>query len=162
MIELRSYSLPCGCVVEMLLDDAGRQISEHWRLFCSREHMQASSVTELTDEQIDAMEAGEEMDWAVAAVVGLRMIPMEEGPSEQHPYPWISRRKVTRPRPSKDWKDAMFAAERFGLFDVEHRCELTCNHGEWIVSSELREPVASSRSGPLVICRAILKLANRR
>lgn len=78
--------------------------------------------------------------------------------------------------PSTDWNDAMFAAERFGLFGDGHYCALSKDDGWYCIlpMSELDAPghelngaglwwpgtplVARDVSGPLAICRAILKL----
>lgn len=63
--------------------------------------------------------------------------------------------------PSTDWNDAMFAAEKAGLWDWN--VALRCADGTWVVDSidqwgSLYCDEAKSESGPLCICQAILKL----
>lgn len=108
----------------------------------------------MTDEQIDAMEAGLEMDCAVdEAVYGPDAVGV--------PYR----------KPSTDWADAMFAAEHFGLFDT-----ILDGHGYGLLLRrspdgwQVLHPrffdgrgdvLTMADTGPLAICRAILKLANQ-
>lgn len=72
-------------------------------------------------------------------------------------------------RPSVDWNDAMFAAERFGLFkspDESNRISMTLGHDgqQWSVQECYEPPLSfigiKAPTGPLVICRAILKLSS--
>lgn len=99
----------------------------------------------LTDEQIDAMEAGPEMDRAVNEAAGIA----------------VENWSV----PSNDWTHAMFAAERFGLFEIVggNGYVLDCVRGEWRVScwASPAIPTNTPVPGPLAICRAILKLARK-
>lgn len=140
----------------------------------------------MTDEQIDAMQAGPEIDRAVAAVCFdvYRLTPdvdplIKTAPcvldvhkhslSKQHPL-WLipSREGEHRPfAPSEDWNDAMFAAERFGLFN---RAGVSLSRGDWYGEIDIERVVwritqyestliSHADSGPLAICSAILKLA---
>lgn len=119
----------------------------------------------MTTQQIEAMEAGPEMDIAIiealVAASGERL--------ELH-----TPRTANEFRPSTDWSDAMFAAEKFGLFDNYKFSQcLTCSTPHsWTVSTGPHgdtEPAgvasgffANAETGPLAICRAILKLARDR
>lgn len=98
----------------------------------------------MTDAQIDAMQAGSEMDAAVLGAIQLSSL-------RHHNL-----------RPSSNWSDAMFAAEEFGLFDrhVFGRDNVYC---VWEINgpNEAVFAVATGATGPLAICRAILKLARR-
>lgn len=74
----------------------------------------------------------------------------------------LSQSSKSFPSPSTNWSDAMLAAERFGLLDGVR--VLTCDRGSWQVwkidqFGQVEGPVlASAATGPLAICRAILKL----
>lgn len=63
--------------------------------------------------------------------------------------------------PSTDWRDAMIAAERFGLFEYRgDRFYLTHAQGQWYVSGMFHGCPNSvyDPSGPMAICRAIIAL----
>lgn len=102
----------------------------------------------MSDTEIDAMEAGSEMDDAIYRIVadieGIGLPPAI--------------------CPSTDWNDAMFAAETFGLLK-SHRLGISSLDGLW----ELKyyehysgnERRAAAPTGPLAICRAILKLSRK-
>lgn len=141
----------------------------------------------LTDEQIDAMQWGcdidsmvasavfDEFDWNVEArddggtwIRVKKHIPTLNMGVLEYMMPFI---------PSLDWNDAMFAAEKFGLFDTEkHGHTMTysdlsdCGSGDkrrWFIADYESEDIGDQGSswptgaptGPLAICRAILKLA---
>lgn len=113
----------------------------------------------MTAEQIDAMEAGPEMDAAVGEACDFESgIVNGECLRGTDDFP-----EMVAFRPSTDWNDAMFAAERFGLFDCEvgHEGSLYKNSEIWAVDrvvGAIQVLVATAPTGPLAICRAILKL----
>lgn len=112
----------------------------------------------MTTEQIDAIEAGPEMDRMVAQACDL-----------DPPFLLFGETSVgvhSQWKPSTDWTDAMHAAERFGLLrDNEHHDTRVLGveaDGVWVIF-HLDGPVVSgficrAPTGPLAICRAILKL----
>ena len=109
----------------------------------------------MTAEQIHAMEAGPETDLLVREIVEAAP-PLAEPPVGF--WAWDAF------RPSRDWNSAMFAAERFGLFDEAERSLQLWRVG-WVVCRELPEGlrlrdriVGCANNGPLAICRAILLL----
>jgi len=123
----------------------------------------------LTHEQIDALEAGPELDLLVAKAIAVPAVVTDGvcyiGNSSLFQGDYITRLF----RPSSDWNDAMAAAEkcleqpwlilhegrywnvRKKISGVRH---LESNEADYRVA-----PLASSTSGPLSICRAILKFA---
>lgn len=123
------------------------------------------SESRMTTEQIDVLEAGLDMDEAVAEVCGVAGFPHSSGV-------WLTGGadgKGDVPfRPSSDWNDAMYAAERFGLwtsilFGAVGPCssgvppkEYGCFQFDMTHGCNVRFSTAST--GPLAICRAILKL----
>ena len=154
----------------------------------------------LTDEQINALESGPEMDRLVAEACGETVkygsfaspVCFNESVSWRGYYvPYTADtfetsgvHKLEQPpegfewgRPtlafSRDWNEAMFAAERFGLFEItklghvkDLTATLTRHDGLWEFGlSEMDSgPLlkTESTSGPLAICRAILKLARHK
>lgn len=137
----------------------------------------------MTAEQISAMEAGTEMDRAVAEAIGGRITRYtddydqdahlldrgRDGKLQGFAYKEASglTRHVERFYPSVYWEAAMFAAERAGLFDEAARSLQVWSVG-WVVCLELpeglrlRERIAGcGTTGPLAICRAILALHKR-
>lgn len=126
----------------------------------------------MTTEQIDVLDAGPEMDCAVQEVLqsvsGVIHFGLSDGlPRDQERHAVTIT--VTEFRPSTDWNDAMYAAERFGLFETKE-CLLDCCETVWGVTEkpvfaewwlsfgdDLRQ-VATAPTGPLAICRALLKL----
>lgn len=100
----------------------------------------------MTDVEIEAMPAGPEIDAIVCVAADIDPDPRMVGDGSGRTF-----------SPSTDWNAAMYAAERFGLFDMpilaftdndrHSDCDETV-HGE-------------APTGPLVICRAILKLARK-
>lgn len=122
----------------------------------------------MTHKQIDAMEAGLEMDRAVAEAIGCAV------------EFWMNESF----RPSTDMNDAMFAAEAFGLFEAySHDCFMQSIEGNdlWSVRQRHKHAeelaaawgapgfplrpegwadVADGTTAPLAICRAILTLAS--
>ena len=105
----------------------------------------------MTSADIDRLGASPEVDAAVLGAVGL-----------------TSDDDRLR-KPSSRWADAMLSAERFGLFTT-HGCVLGSEIGDdqrvfrWLVRKpyiecDLRPGVCEiAETGPLAICRAILKL----
>lgn len=130
----------------------------------------------MTAEQINAMEAGPEMDRLVAEAIGGRIVRYEDDYDQEALLlePSGSDRKLqglkfdgetgytSRFYPSHYWDAAMFAAERFGLFDeTNHGMVLWFADNEWLIGRRLYYPTpprATEATGPLAICRAILKL----
>lgn len=117
----------------------------------------------LTPERIDVLEEGRETDILVARAIGL-------GDSIRDGLAVQIRGDVVVPfRASADWNDAMEAAARFGLFSSLHRLLLRqwdiAGAEDWWVSyaesDNAGRDVARARTGPLAICRAILKLSIR-
>lgn len=116
----------------------------------------------MTDEQIDAMQAGDETDRRVAAACGIAIFDPDHSGSVLLDDGDIFA-------PSDDWNSAMFAAERFGLFDTEkHQHTLTFSDfgdgaDRWFCANydEDSQQPTGAPTGPLAICRAILRLANR-
>lgn len=109
----------------------------------------------MTAKQIDAMEAGPDMDRAVARIIGplctAAGVPMQYRFTDGHDVIW---------EPSTDWNDAMFAAERFGL--LKNRYLIQETDGTWAIKEYIHFegicPIARAASGPLSLCRAILNL----
>lgn len=110
----------------------------------------------MTDEQIDAMQAGPEMDIAVCDAC---FAP------DFYRLTWLMSSRP--PCPSSDWNAAMMSAEQFGLFKgnddgmlrgMERR---VFGSDDWYVYSRLWDEftVIASGAGPIAICRAILKLS---
>jgi len=121
----------------------------------------------MTDEQIDAMDAGPEMDAAIAAAcgiehaasteIGLCRLKPEGRTVETEWQPW---------RPSIDWNDAMFAAEKCRLLEVYALERIPLRTPLYVVADiQLMdgedEWVARAESGPLAICQAILRLRHK-
>jgi hypothetical protein len=99
---------------------------------------------------VAAIEAGVELDRLVCAAIGHELVFFDAETRAQRQF-----------RPSWDWSDAMFAAEKFGLFDV-HGAGLQ-QAREWNVMErvggrEFNEDIASAPTGPLAISRAIIAL----
>ena len=99
----------------------------------------------MTHYDIDRLSAGAELDSLVAKACG-----MEQHHAVTFGWPWC---------PSKDWNDAMLAAEKSELFDGRF---LGRHSKEWIVFDDgpLDEfkAIGSAPTGPLAIARAIAKL----
>lgn len=127
----------------------------------------------MTHEQIDALPTGPEMDFAVATILKPQHAALHK-PDNGAPYCELQRDRF---RPSTDWNDAMFAAERFGLW--------TCGKdvgwmggrfiqpptlpnepwriGEWAETcQEVGSWLPAEPTGPLAISRAILVIAARK
>lgn len=115
----------------------------------------------MTDEQIDAMQAGLELEQLVAKVIGLhedwgpdgfRSFEDDEGNPAGGPF-------------SREWDAAIFAAERFGLF-TRHQ-QVLGHDGLNYCLAENGQPISQNfdgtkaASGQLAICRAILRLAEK-
>lgn len=142
----------------------------------------------MTDAEIDALEAGPDLDRKVAAALGWRQstwgfreawtngLRDADGNWDRtfHFGPEDAGGEFDF-LPSVDWNDAMFAAERFGLAPSTHALldcyvlkRLPIESGPVYAVAEIdmmrqgEEWIAHDRSGPLAICRAILKLHHRR
>jgi hypothetical protein len=107
----------------------------------------------MTDEQIDEMYPGRELDYATnMAVFGCDVPVNGDG---------------TKFLPSTSWDDAIHVATQSGLFGKS--CMWGGKHPNlWTVwkLGEIRDPITigpplSVGTGPVAICRAILKLANK-
>lgn len=140
-------------------------------------------MSDLTNEQIDALTAGQELDRLVAEACGIkvhtdRMIRPGSTP-------------IGKFCPSSDWNDAMLAAEMAELFllttvpadqkvpgrnsTAQFQAFLTHDHGYWtvhlycyfagyatgIMNRALEHQsvrlLAEDKSGPVAVCKAILK-----
>lgn len=139
-------------------------------------------LDELTDEAIDAMEAGAEMDAYVAEAIGIRyavatlegrvtrVAKVSPGATETiSPHNW---------NPSTSWDTAMEAAEnvrekygRIVLNNIATGYRVMLVRKERLQTGSVdqlmddffdRSCAAVDSSGPLAICRAILKLARSR
>jgi len=103
----------------------------------------------MTPTEIDALEAGHELDDLVSQAID----------------PWENLAGVnlsTQWRPSTDWNDAMFAAEKCRLF-VNDRFLDNDVTGHWMVQvvdwcDAEAAWISRHPSGPVAICRAILKV----
>lgn len=125
----------------------------------------------MTTDQIDAIEAGPEIDALVCAAAGIDGgIVRTLGKPDECLRATEDFPAMAQFRPSTDWNDAMLAADKFGLFGSEkHRHQLWQGTGsgggpdEWFVESFENENgnagCVRHVSGPLAICRAILKLS---
>lgn len=61
--------------------------------------------------------------------------------------------------PSLNWNHAMYAAQKLGLF-ADEECYLTYGAGQYHIVRFLSEcDLAADKSGPIAICKALLKLA---
>lgn len=109
-----------------------------------------TALEHLTDEQIDAMEAGADMRRLVMSIIG-------------ETYSETAQKIGCGTYPDTDMNDAMKVAERFGLFEFSAgMCELCRFQGKWRVCRNNRGMtplVAEDRYAQVAICRAILKLA---
>jgi hypothetical protein len=126
----------------------------------------------MTDEEIDAMEAGPEIDEATGKACRLEACVLRvRGHADQCLRGTDNFPEMVPFHPSTDWNDAMFAAERFGLFKtrkVDHSevCGMVwqCNDmwASGVYDCDWGHVVhAEAPTGPLAICRAILKLARK-
>jgi hypothetical protein len=111
--------------------------------------------------EIESMEAGPACDMAVGHAVGL---PLSGNNRTGVSLVLGDGGECAKFQPSKFWNDAMYAAERFRLFDIkDHWAALVhfSDEGVWQVqnSESLSGVVGSAPTGPLAICRAILKLS---
>lgn len=130
----------------------------------------------MTAKQINAMDAGPDMDRLVAEAIGIPVQLINTDGADNEPVRADTTDELCGLafRPSSDWNDAMLAAEKFGLFRRwwRHpepfwqglRFLTQCDH--WCVSEWTDETgigykvVASGKTGPLAICRAILANAH--
>jgi len=119
----------------------------------------------MTDAEIDALKAGFALDLKVAKACGVECYlssPIgrrgEIGPQS---VVALDENKSAKPfRPSSDWNDAMCAAEKAGLFRGLKYDLCQDSEGDWWVHEfdDHGNPlVMMAPTGPLAICRAILK-----
>ena len=113
----------------------------------------------MTDAEIDALEAGRELDRLVALGCGFTLVYDNGYDGEFKAELWPEEPRVFHP--SSDWNDAMWAAEKAGLFGtMEYALEQSVD-GWMIVDAVFDRPtLACDDSGQLAICRAILKVVN--
>lgn len=121
----------------------------------------------MTPEQIDAL-SGQELDKAVAHAIELTFSAVTtKGEYDQKTTTTIFHSETGQMfRPSSDWNDAMFAAEKAGLFDATSRVTPTLRrfNGKWQFQhinqngSTTQCNKTTDHSGPTTICREILKL----
>ena len=120
----------------------------------------------MTDDEIDALEAGVRLDFKVAKACGVEFYSStsigrrgEIGPPS---VVVLDENKNAKPfRPSSDWNDAMWAAEKARLFYPDGFLDFD-HSGEWRVQElDMCTPearvITSHKCGPVAICRAILK-----
>ena len=129
-------------------------------------------LEQLTDEQIDAMEARPEIDRLVLMAVGATefdILPdgFEDGDFRSNVY-------ANAASPSRDCNHAMYAAEKFHWQCKDSMCRCRGLLTRWALHREPRmfaitrlgmigpDSIARAQTGPLAICRAILKLARGR
>lgn len=108
----------------------------------------------MTDAEIDALEAGRELDRLVALECGFTLVYDNGYDGEFKAELWPEEPRVFRP--SSDWNDAMLAAEKAGLFD-EGFLEGYWSVKKWDSYDPVAIEIASHQSGPVAVCRAILK-----
>lgn len=123
----------------------------------------------MTNTEIGAIESGPVCDRAVSVAIG-RGPKCICGPCKDAYDPLTGecfRCGLRVPKHySTDWNDAMYAAERFGLFvGADDARVLGCQGGMWEVWyvdvwQQFDHKIASAPTGPLAICRAILKLSS--
>ena len=122
----------------------------------------------LTADDIRALPAGPELDKLVALAIGGEFDPTEGtwefGNSAAYLHEW---------HPSSSWNEAMFAAEKFGLFGWRHKPPhynpasfalykqlVGLEPSAWIIGYSQEEPdFARGSTGPEAISRAIALLA---
>lgn len=128
----------------------------------------------MTTEQIQSLQPGPESDRLVAEACGLKVSVFDKDEDSEYVVMDSQDNDLfgLAFSPSTDWNHAMFAAERFGLFRRWWQNPEPCWEGlrfltqcdRWCVSEWTSETgigykvVAGAKSGPLAICRAILKL----
>lgn len=112
------------------------------------------------------LEAGYELDKAVAEACGIEHTAYDFR-HDASGIVWVPTipedNKTARPfRPSSDWNDAMFAAEKCGLFKnwLMGQAHPAITIGStWYFQDYSERPMGvESKSGPVAICLAILKL----
>lgn len=126
----------------------------------------------MAESEIDALEEGFALDIKVAKACGIKCLCST--PVDRYYQPTGEPTSLVvddgngdtrRFRPSSDWNDAMMAAEKARLFypdgflDFDYR-------GEWRVQElDMCTPeariITSHDSGPVAICRAILKAVKK-
>lgn len=124
----------------------------------------------MTVEQINAMPAGVALDREIARVIAGPELS-EETSFHYITTPHLRRENILRQfSPSTDWADAMFAADKFGLFEPGGGIALAKDgDGEsqwwWVFDvanfandRDDETTIAMADTGPLAISRAILNL----
>jgi len=112
----------------------------------------------MTDAEIDALEAGRELDRLVALECGFTLVYDNGYDGEFKAELWPEEPRVFRP--SSDWNDAMWAVVNFFGSTQVNVAHVGRNGGDtpwhvWVDEVPCIETQAAS--GPLAICRAILK-----
>ena len=110
---------------------------------------------------IDTLMAGPELDWLVCQACGIKAWPPENGGIHPVRIQDSNLRMLRAFCPSTNWTDAMLAAERTELFEWGAVALFKSrNTNRWSVADvfETHHVIAAEAdSGPLAICRAILK-----
>lgn len=107
----------------------------------------------MTTSEIDKLESGVELDRLVAEAIG-----METSTAILMPL------STSKFKPSTDWNDAMEAAEKVRLFypdsflDFDYACRWRVQ--ELDTCTPEVQVITEHKSGPVAICRAILKAKN--
>jgi hypothetical protein len=114
----------------------------------------------MTNDEIDKLEAGRELDRLVALNCGFTLVYDNGYDGEFKAELWPEEPKEFHP--STDWNDAMWAAEKIGLFGRLGNCLYQSVDG-WMVLTEndADGPLSIHDSGPVAICRAILKASSK-
>lgn len=146
-----------------------------------------------TEQQIDALTEGQELDRLVAEACKIKFTITESPLFGQKVQIQVGDLRFVRTfSPSSDWNDAMFAAEKAELFllttvpadpkipgrhsTAQFQAFLTHDHGCWTVKiyryfagyatgimnraleHESVSILAEDKSGPVAVCKAILKM----
>lgn len=120
----------------------------------------------MTNDEIDAMEAGPEMDALVAdRVMGWRVAEWEDGCDYAFDATGFAVKRLTgyakkRWRPSIDMGAAWSVVEHIGLLDHAATLSHHPNEGGWWVDDNHNHAIQSvAPTAPLAICRAALRAA---
>ncbi len=111
------------------------------------------------------LEAGPELDAAVAKAVGLDVVNEDKGDLQRIVFrkdnrDYFAAEKVVHWQPSRDLNAAFEAAEKCGLFETFMLCKFATR---WILVDESHNcPFGRADSPTVAICRAILKLKGER
>lgn len=103
--------------------------------------------------------AGYETDLRVVGACRIQCANYPLAPSGSKLFRVYSDGKQRAFHPSTDWNDAMFAVEKFGLFD-RHILRFGKPAKVWLVEDQFMFNTTDP-SGPLCICKAIITLAEQ-